>query len=380
MDFDLSEDQLAFRQAARDFAAGSMAPHAARWDAECFFPVDVIKASGALGFCGIYCPAEQGGSGLARLDAVLIFEELARACPSTAAYISIHNMVSWMLCGWGQPALLQEWAHHLTSGRKLASYCLTEPGAGSDAADLQTRARRVDGGWKLSGAKAFISGAGATDLLLVMARTGGEGSKGISAFAVPAQTPGIAYGRKEEKLGWNSQPTRGIVFDDAFVPEQNLLGHEGEGFGIAMKGLNGGRINIAACSLGAAQSALDKALDYMRERRQFRQPLAAFQALRFKAADMATALAAARQMVHLAACHLDRQSPDSVMYCAMAKRFATDLCFEIVNESLQIHGGYGYTRDLPLERYLRDARAHQIVEGSNEIMRVVIAQHLFKDR
>lgn len=380
MDFDLSEEQRSFRQAARDFAAGSMAPYAAKWDAEGFFPADVVKAAGELGFCSIYCPVEHGGSGLTRLDGVLIFEELAQACPSTAAYVSIHNMVAWMICTWAQAPVLKEWAQALTSGRKLGSYCLTEPGAGSDAASLQTRAQRVDGGWKLTGSKAFISGAGATDLLIVMARTGGEGPKGISAFAVPAQSRGIVYGRKEEKMGWNSQPTRGITFDDVFVPEENLLGREGEGFTIAMKGLNGGRINIAACSLGGAQASVDATLEYMQGRQQFKKPLADFQALQFKMADMATELVAARQMVYLAASHLDKQSPESVMYCAMAKRLATDLCFNIVNEALQLHGGYGYTRDLPLERYLRDVRVHQIVEGTNEIMRVVIARHLFDNR
>lgn len=376
MNFDLTDDQRAFQSAARAFADKQMAPHAARWDADSIFPIDVIKASGEMGFCGIYSPEDCGGIGLSRLDGVLVFEALSRACPSTAAYISIHNMVTWMMCTWATPAAKQEWAQALTSGQKLGSYCLTEPGSGSDAASLKTRAERVDGGWKLTGSKAFISGAGDTDVLVVMARTGSEGPKGISAFIVPAKADGIIYGRKEEKMGWNSQPTRGISFDGVFVPEQNLLGKEGEGFTIAMKGLNGGRINIAACSLGAAQASIDAALDYIKNRKQFGKAIAEFQSMQFKLADMATNMIAARQMVYRAAVMLDQNAPDAVSACAMAKKFATDTCFDIVNNALQMFGGYGYTKDYPIERYLRDLRVHQILEGTNEIMRVVIARSL----
>lgn len=376
MDFDLSEDQQAFQQTARDFAAGEMAPHAAQWDAECIFPLDVIKKAGALGFCSMYTPEDVGGMGLSRLDAAIVFEELASACPSTTAYITIHNMVCWMVATWASPSVRAHWGPLLASGDKLGSYCLTEPGAGSDAASLKTRAELVDGQYRLNGAKAFISGAGATDLLVVMARTGGEGADGTSAFAVPADAPGISFGRKEEKMGWNSQPTRTVSFDNVLIPADHLLGTEGEGFKMAMRGLDGGRINIAACSIGAAQAALNAAQIYMGERRQFKRKLADFQALQFKLADMATELVAARQMVRLAAVKLDSQASNASVYCAMAKRFATDVGFKVCNEALQIHGGNGYIREYPLERYLRDVRVHQILEGTNEIMRVIVARHL----
>jgi len=374
MHFELSEDQRAFKEAARAFADDAMKPHAAEWDATAYFPVDVIKQSGEMGFCAMYCPPENGGMGLSRLDAAIILEELATACPSTAAYISIHNMVAWMACTWGTDQLKAEWAADLTSGKKLASYCLTEPGNGSDAGNLKTRAEKVEGGWKLTGAKAFISGAGATDFMVVMARTGDDGPKGVSAFAVDAKAEGITYGRKEEKMGWNSQPTRGVAFDGVFVPDHHLLGREGEGFTIAMKGLNGGRINIAACSLGGAQAAFDAACAYVHTRRQFNRPLADFQALQFKIADMATRLTAARQMVWSAATKLDKGAPDMIAACAMAKQFATDMCFDVTNDALQLHGGYGYTRDYPIERLLRDLRVHQILEGTNEIMRLIISR------
>ncbi|WP_266159919.1 acyl-CoA dehydrogenase family protein [Dyella silvatica] len=374
----LSEEQLAFREAARDFALAELAPHAARWDAEAEFPRETIAKAGELGFCGLYINESAGGSGLGRLDAAVVFEELAAIDPSTAAFISIHNMATWMLTAHAQPALCEAWGPALASGAKLTSYCLTEPGAGSDAASLRTRAVRDGDTWVLNGSKAFISGAGVTDMLVVMARSGDEGARGISAFAVPADLPGITYGRKEEKLGWNSQPTRGITFEDVRVPAGHLLGSEGEGFKIAMKGLDGGRINIAACSLGAAQGALDAARHYMGERQQFGKKLAEFQALQFKLADMATQLVAARQMVHTAAHKLDTRSSDATVWCAMAKRFATDAGFAICNEALQIHGGYGYVREYPIERLLRDCRVHQILEGTNEIMRVIIARHLLK--
>jgi len=353
-----------------------MAPHAAEWDAECIFPIDVIQKAGALGFCGMYTPEDVGGMGLSRLDASIVFEELAYACPSTAAYITIHNMATWMVASWATPCVRAKWSPLLASGQKLGSYCLTEPNAGSDAASLRTRAELVDGHYRLNGAKAFISGAGSTDLLVVMARTGGEGARGISAFAVPADTVGISYGRKEQKMGWNSQPTRTISFDNVMIPADHLLGEEGEGFKIAMRGIDGGRINIATCSMGAAQAALDAARVYMGERQQFKTKLADFQALQFKLADMVTELVAARQMVRLAATKLDQKAPDASVYCAMAKRFATDVGFQVCNDALQLHGGNGYIREYPLERYLRDVRVHQILEGTNEIMRVIISRQM----
>ncbi|RJG00952.1 acyl-CoA dehydrogenase family protein [Noviherbaspirillum sedimenti] len=376
MNFDLTQEQLAFRQTAHDFAARELAPHAAHWDAHALFPKSTLAKAGELGFCGIYSPEETGGLGLSRLDATIVFEELAAADPSTTAYLTIHNMATWMLCTWGAPALRAHWGPLLASGRKLASYCLTEPGAGSDAAALKTRAERSADGYVLNGCKAFISGAGETDLLVVMARTGSPGAAGISAFAVPADVPGIAYGRKEEKMGWNSQPTRAITFDNVRVPADHLLGQEGEGFKIAMRGLDGGRINIATCSVGAAQGALDAAQRYVAERRQFNRALADFQAIQFKLADMLTELVAARHMVRLAATKLDAKAPHATAYCAMAKRLATDIGFTVCNEALQIHGGYGYIREYPLERLVRDARVHQILEGTNEIMRCIVARHL----
>jgi alkylation response protein AidB-like acyl-CoA dehydrogenase len=378
MDFELSEEQRAFQHAARDFAAGEMAPLAARWDAECIFPVDIIRKAGELGFCGMYTPQDVGGLGLSRLDAAIVFEELAAACPSTTSYITIHNMVSWMLATWAGPAVRERWAPLLASGEKLGSYCLTESGAGSDAGSLSMRALLKDGYYHLDGAKAFISGAGATHLLIVMARTGAAGPKGISAFAVPADTDGITYGRKEVKMGWNSQPTRVVSFDNVRVPADHLLASEGGGFRIAMKGLDGGRINIASCSVGAAQAALDAARHYMGERRQFGSHLSAFQHLQFELADMQTELVAARQMVRLAASKLDAGAANASVYCAMAKRIATDIGFKVCDQALQIHGGNGYIREYPLERYLRDARVHQILEGTNEIMRVIVARHLLE--
>ncbi|MGE0800995.1 MAG: acyl-CoA dehydrogenase family protein [Lautropia sp.] len=376
MDFELSEEQQAFQQTAREFAAGELAPHAAEWDAEAIFPKETIGRAGELGFCGLYAATEHGGLGLARLDAALIFEELAAACPSTTAYLTIHNMVTWMVSAFARPEVAAEWGPALTAGTKLASYCLTEPGAGSDAGSLKTRAEADGDGYRLTGSKAFISGAGATDALVVMARTGGSGPSGVSAFLVAADSPGISYGRKEAKMGWNSQPTRAITFDGVRVPARQRLGEEGQGFRIAMKGLDGGRINIATCSVGAAQGALDQTRRYLLERRQFNQRLADFQALQFRLADMATDLVAARQMVRLAASKLDAAAPDATAYCAMAKRFATDVGFRVCNDALQLHGGYGYIREYPLERLLRDARVHQILEGTNEIMRVIIARRL----
>ncbi len=378
MDFELTEEQRAFAQTARDFAQAELAPHAAHWDEEGIFPKEAIAKAGELGFCGLYAPEAAGGLALPRLDATLVFEEMAAVDPSTTAFITIHNMATWMLGTWATPAVRDHWGPLLTTGEKLASYCLTEPGAGSDAASLKTRAELVGNEYVINGAKAFISGAGSTDVLVLMARTGdaASGASGISAFAVPADTPGISYGKKEQKMGWNSQPTRTISFDNVRIPADHLLGREGEGFKIAMKGLDGGRINIATCSVGAAQGALNAAQQYMQDRKQFGKPIASFQALQFKLADMATELVAARQMVRLAASKLYAGARDATTYCAMAKRFATDAGFTVVNEALQLHGGYGYIREYPLERLLRDARVHQILEGTNEIMRVIIARRM----
>ncbi len=376
MDLELNEEQQAFREAAREFAQARMAPFAAQWDADHHFPREVIEAGGELGFCGLYASPDIGGLGASRLSAAVVFEELAAACPSTAAYFTIHNMATWMLGQWGTDEIKAQWGEALTSGRKIGSYCLTEPGSGSDAASLATRAQRDGDGYAISGSKAFISGGGSSDLLIVMARTGQDGPKGISAFAVPADAPGITYGRQEEKMGWHSQPTCGITFENVRVPLANRLGEEGEGFVFAMKGLDGGRINIASCSLGGAQAALDQARRYLGERRQFGKPLAEFQALQFRLADMATNLAASRQMVHTAAARLDAGSADATTWCAMAKRFATDTCFNIVDEALQLHGGYGYIREFPIERLLRDLRVHRILEGTNEVMRMIIARRL----
>ena len=378
MDFELTEDQRAFADTARQFALAELAPHAAHWDAEGIFPREAIAKAGELGFCGLYAPEAAGGLALPRLDATLVFEEMAAVDPSTTAFITIHNMATWMLGTWAQPEVRDHWGPLLTSGQRLASYCLTEPGAGSDAASLKTRAELVGNEYIINGSKAFISGAGSTDVLVLMARTGDaqSGAAGISAFAVPADAPGISYGKKEEKMGWNSQPTRQISFDNVRIPANHLLGREGEGFKIAMKGLDGGRINIATCSVGAAQGALAQAQQYMHDRKQFGKPIASFQALQFKLADMATELVAARQMVRLAASKLDAGDPNASTYCAMAKRFATDAGFNVCNEALQLHGGYGYIREYPLERLMRDARVHQILEGTNEIMRVIIARRM----
>lgn len=378
MDFELTEEQRAFAQTARDFAQAEFAPHAAHWDEEGIFPKEAIAKAGELGFCGLYAPEAAGGLALPRLDATLVFEEMAAVDPSTTAFITIHNMATWMLGTWATPAVRDHWGPLLTTGEKLASYCLTEPGAGSDAASLKTRAELVGHEYVINGSKAFISGAGSTDVLVLMARTGdaSSGASGISAFVVPADAAGISYGKKEQKMGWNSQPTRTISFDNVRIPADHLLGREGEGFKIAMKGLDGGRINIATCSVGAAQGALNAAQQYMQDRKQFGKPIASFQALQFKLADMATELVAARQMVRLAASKLDAGARDASTYCAMAKRFATDAGFTVINDALQLHGGYGYIREYPLERLLRDARVHQILEGTNEIMRVIIARRM----
>ncbi len=376
MDFALSEEQVAFQQAARTFAQAEWLPHAAHWDEAKIFPRDALQAAAALGFAGIYVGEAHGGSGLKRLDAALIFEELAAADPSTAAFLSIHNMVGWMIDRFGNTDLRQRFLPGMMRFDLVASYCLTEPNAGSDAASLTTRARRDGAHYVLNGAKAFISGGGASDLYAVMVRTGGEGPGGISCLLVERGTPGLSFGAQERKLGWNSQPTAAVIFEECRVPVANRLGEEGDGFRFAMQGLDGGRINIAACSLGGARACLDAALSYVQERRQFGRKLADFQALQFRLADMATELEAARLMVHSAADALDRRAPNATGKCAMAKRFATDVGFEICDQALQLHGGYGYLKDFSVERYLRDLRVHRILEGTNEIMRVIIARRL----
>jgi len=378
MNFELNEDQQAFVDAAKEFASSEMAPHAASWDEDSHFPVDVIKNTGELGFLGIYSPEQYGGLGLSCLYASLIFEEMSKHCTSTTAYLTIHNMCAWMLTSFGSEALAQEWGTKLTSGELLASYCLTEPGHGSDAGNLKTTAHNTADGYELNGSKTCISGAGSTDLLIVMARTGEDGPKGVSCFMVPADAAGISFGKKEDKMGWNSQPTRLITFEDVTIPAGNLIGQEGEGFKFAMKGWDGGRINIASCSLGTAQAALNQAQAYMLERKQFGKTLASFQALQFKLADMLTELIAARQMVRLAAHKLDHKDPQATAYCAMAKRFATDVCFQICDEALQLHGGYGYIKEYPLERHVRDTRVHRILEGTNEIMRLIISRKILQ--
>ncbi len=379
MDFNFTDEQLAFRDTARQFADKALAPFAAEWDLHGTFPKDTIRRAGELGFCSLYCDEDQGGMGLSRLDAALIFEQMAAGCTSTTAFITIHNMATWMLSRFGSEAVRQRWNGPLMSGEALASYCLTEPGAGSDAASLKTSARRDGDHYVLNGAKAFISGAGDTDLLVLMARTGEPGAGGISCFAIPADTPGVSYGRNEDKMGWKSQPTRAVILEDARIPVENRIGDEGQGFKIAMAGLDGGRINIASCSLGAASAALAQAQSYVQERRQFDQPVSEFQSVQFTLADMATHLVAAQQMVRLAAWKLDNGDADKGTFCAMAKRLATDLCFDVCNQALQLHGGYGYIKEYPLERYVRDSRVHQILEGTNEIMRVIIARRVLKD-
>jgi len=376
MDFQLSEEQRAFQELARNFAAEQMAPFAAKWDENCIFPIDALRAAAALGFASIYVRDDVGGANLSRSDAAVIFEELSAGCTSTAAYISIHNMASWMIDRFGNDAQRRHWLPDLTSMRKFASYCLTEPGSGSDAAALKTRAVRDGDHYILNGTKAFISGAGASDVYVCMVRTGGEGPKGISTIVVEKGTPGLSFGKKEKKLGWNSQPTAMVIFEDARVPMGNRIGAEGDGFKIAMKGLDGGRINIGACSIGAARTCFEAARAHMGVRSQFGRKLAEFQALQFKLADMATALEAARLMILRAANRLDAEDPEATLYCAMAKRLATDVGFEICNDALQIFGGYGYLKDYPIERHMRDARVHQILEGTNEIMRVIIARRL----
>ncbi|QIS09343.1 acyl-CoA dehydrogenase family protein [Nocardia arthritidis] len=372
--FALDDDERAIRDTARGFADEFLAPNALEWDERKHFPVDVLRKAGPLGLGGIYVREDVGGSGLRRLDAVRIFEQLATGCPAIAAYISIHNMATWMIDRYGDDGQRNRWLPRLTAMDALGSYALTEPGVGSDAAALSTRAVRDGDDYIFNGAKQFISGAGSTDVYVVMARTGAAGSRGISAFIVPADTPGISYGANEKKMGWNAQPTRQVIFEDARVPAANLLGNPGDGFRIAMNGLNGGRLNIAACSVGGAQAALDRTVPYLAGRNAFGKPLLKNQALQFELADMRTELEAARTLLWRAAAALDADAPDKVELCAMAKRFATDAGFEVANKALQLHGGYGYLAEYGLEKIVRDLRVHQILEGTNEIMRVVVAR------
>ena len=379
MDFDLTEDQRAFQETARAFAASRLAPNAGRWDAERHFPAEELREAAALGFAGLYVAEEHGGTGLSRLDAALVFEELAHACPSTTAFLTIHNMVACMLSRCGNREQRDRWLPRVLTGELFVSYCLTEPGSGSDAAALKTRAQDTgDGAYLVNGTKAFISGGGISDLYVTMVRTGADSPRGISCLVAEKGMPGLSFGAPENKMGWNSQPTAQVIFDDVRVPHENRLGQEGEGFRFAMMGLDGGRINIAACSLGGARACLEAAKAYVQERRAFGKTLSEFQALQFKLADMATELEAARLMVHRAAVALDNRAPDATMRCAMAKRYATDACFRIVDEALQLHGGYGYIREYGMERYLRDLRVHRILEGTNEIMRVIIARKLLE--
>lgn len=380
MDFELNEEQRAFAETAHQFALDKLSPMASEWDEKQIFPKQVLKEAGELGFLSLYTPEDQGGLELSRLDSSIIFEQLAMGCTSTTAFMTIHNMVNWMIASFATDQAKAAYCDKLISGEWLGSYCLTEPNAGSDAASLTTTATKSGDNYNLNGGKTFISGAGETDVLVVMARTGEEkGAKGISAFVVPAQSEGISYGRKEPKMGWNSQPTRALTFDNVSIPADHLLGNEGQGFVFAMKGLDGGRINIATCSIGTAQQALNQATQYMQERKQFGKSLDQFQGLQFKLADMATELVAARQLVRYAASKLDNHDPEATVYCAMAKRFATDVGFRVCDQALQLYGGYGYIKEYPMERYFRDVRVHQILEGTNEIMRLIIARRLLAD-
>ncbi|MFC5420313.1 isobutyryl-CoA dehydrogenase [Bosea eneae] len=376
MVFSLTEDQIAIRDMAQGFAAETLAPHAVRWDEEKHFPIEEMRQAAALGMGGVYIRDDVGGSGLSRLDAAVIFEALSTGCPTVAAYISIHNMCAWMIDRYGADEQRQKYLPKLCSMEHLASYCLTEPGAGSDAAALKTKAVLDGDYYVLDGQKQFISGAGVSDVYVVMVRTGEAGPSGISTIVVEKGTPGLSFGANEKKMGWNAQPTRAVIFENCRVPVANRIGPEGIGFKIAMAGLDGGRLNIGACSIGGAQGALDKALAYAQERKAFGSRIADFQALQFKLADMATELEAARTFLWRAAAALDEKTPDASKLCAMAKRVATDTGFEVANQALQIHGGYGYLADYGIEKIVRDLRVHQILEGTNEVMRMIVARSL----
>ncbi|MGI9440694.1 MAG: acyl-CoA dehydrogenase family protein [Parvibaculales bacterium] len=375
----LNEEQRAIQDMAYNFAMDKMAPHAQAWDAQKHFPVDVLRDLAGLGFAGIYLQEEHGGSALSRLDAAIIFEALSAGCTSTAAFLSIHNMASWMIDSFGSAKQRAHYVPRLTTMELIASYCLTEPDSGSDAVAMRSHAVRDGDHYIINGSKSFISGAGISDIYVAMIGTGqAEGKKEISCFIIEKGTPGLSFGADEKKMGWNSQPTRQVIFEDCRVPVANRIGEEGDGFKFAMMGLDGGRINIAACSLGTAQRAYDKALDYAKQRTQFKQAISEFQAIQFKLADMATHLEAARLMLYDAAHILDADMASKTRHSAMAKRFVTDICFEVANEALQIHGGYGYLQDYEVERMVRDLRVHQILEGTNEIMRVIIARDILR--
>ena len=376
MDFDLTSDQKNYRDLAKNFSDKELKPFAAIWDKEALFPKETLNKAGELGFLSLYVDTNLGGMGLGRLDASIVFEQLAQGCTSTTAFMTIHNMAIWMVSKFASEKLKNEWFPQLSTGEKLASYCLTEPGSGSDAASLRTTATKDGSDFILNGSKAFISGSGATDCLILMARTGETGSKGISCFLVPADLPGIEYGKNEPKMGWKNQPTRLVSLTDVKISKDNLIGEEGNGFKIAMQGLDGGRINIATCSIGTAQSALEEAQNYMNEREQFGKKISEFQAMQFKIADMVTDLVAARTMTRLAAYKIDKGDMEATTYSAMAKRFATDVGFNVCNEALQIFGGYGYIQEYPLERHVRDVRVHQILEGTNEIMKMIIGRRM----
>ena len=379
MDFDLNSDQKHYRDLAKSFSDKELKPNAAEWDKEAFFPKETLKKAGELGFLSLYVDTNLGGMGLGRLDASIVFEQLAQGCTSTTAFMTIHNMAIWMISKFGSEELKTEWFPQLSSGEKLASYCLTEPGSGSDSASLRTTAKKDGDNFILNGSKAFISGSGATDCLVLMARTGDPGAKGISCFLIPADLPGIEYGKNEPKMGWKNQPTRLVSLTDVKVSKENLVGEEGKGFKIAMQGLDGGRINIATCSIGTAQSALEEAQNYMNQREQFGKKISEFQTMQFKIADMVTELIAARTITRLAASKLDKNDSEATIYSAMAKRFATDVGFNVCNEALQIFGGYGYIQEYPLERYVRDVRVHQILEGTNEIMKMIIGRRMIME-
>ncbi|HET7411512.1 MAG TPA: acyl-CoA dehydrogenase family protein [Pararhizobium sp.] len=379
MDFALTDEQQAIFEMARDFGQERIAPNAHAWEKEGAIPREVLQEAGALGIGGMFVPEEMGGAGLSRLEGTLVFEALAMACPSVSSFVSIHNMCAWMIASFGTDVLREKWLEQLVAMTAISSYCLTEPGSGSDAAALRTRASRTNEGYCLTGTKSFISGGGFSDLYIVMCRTGGDGASGVSAIAVESGAEGLSFGALEDKMGWRAQPTAEVRLDNCLAPAENLLGEEGSGFKYAMTGLDGGRLNIAAAALGAAQMALDKSLLYMRERKAFGKSIDQFQGLQFRLADMETELQAARIFLRQAAWKLDTKAPDATKHCAMAKRFVTDTAFKVANDALQLHGGYGYLADFGIEKLVRDLRVHQILEGTNEIMRVITARALLKE-
>lgn len=375
----LTEEQVQIQKIARDFAQKEMSPYMSQWDEEEIFPTEMLRKAAELGFGGVYTSDKYGGSGLSRIDASIIFEALATGCVSTTAYITIHNMCVWMIDEFGSEEQKKRWIPPLVSMEKFASYCLTEPGSGSDAASLSTTAKKDKNSYILNGSKAFISGGGESDVYLIMVRTGGPGPKGISCVLVEKGTPGLSFGKKEKKVGWNSQPTRAVILEDCVIPIENRIGNEGQGFSIAMRGLNGGRVNIASCSLGAAQASLELALNHLKVRKQFGKPLAEFQHHQFKLSQMATGLVASRLLIRKAAHALQNNLPETVSLCSMAKLFGTDTCFNIINQALQMHGGYGYLKDYAVQQYMRDTRVHQILEGTNEVMQIVISKDILQN-